>query len=50
MPDEAIAGADGLLIANEVDEGDVDLIEMFDMHANALYSTALRLLTENAEQ
>lgn len=46
----AIAGADGLLIANEVDEGDVDLIEMFDMHANALYSTALRLLTENAEQ
>ncbi|CAJ1500122.1 MULTISPECIES: TetR/AcrR family transcriptional regulator [Mycobacteriaceae] len=45
----AIAGADGLFIANEVDEQAIDLIEMFDMHANALYSTALRLLSENAE-
>ncbi|OBG39654.1 MULTISPECIES: TetR/AcrR family transcriptional regulator [Mycolicibacter] len=46
----AIAGADGLFIANEVDDAAVDLIEMFDMHANALYSTALRLLAENAGQ
>ncbi len=44
----AIAGADGLFIANEVDDDAIDLIEMFDMHANALYSTALRLLSENA--
>ncbi|WP_125078669.1 TetR/AcrR family transcriptional regulator [Mycobacterium sp. P7213] len=46
----AIAGADGLFIADEVDDQAVDLIEMFDMHANALYSTALRLLSENAGQ
>lgn len=46
----AIAGADGLFIANEVDDAAVDLIEMFDMHAHALYSTALRLLSENAGQ
>jgi len=46
----AIAGADGLFIANEVDNQAIDLIEMFDMHANALYSTALRLLSENAGQ
>lgn len=46
----AIAGADGLFIANEVDDAAVDLIEMFDMHANALYSNALRLLAENAGQ
>ncbi|WP_409428673.1 TetR/AcrR family transcriptional regulator [Mycobacterium sp. SMC-11] len=46
----AIAGADGLFIANEVDHQALDLIEMFDMHANALYSTALRLLSENAGQ
>ncbi|MEB3068721.1 TetR/AcrR family transcriptional regulator [[Mycobacterium] vasticus] len=44
----AIAGADGLFISNEVDDGAVDLIELFDLHANALYSTALRLLAENA--
>ncbi|MEB3021120.1 TetR/AcrR family transcriptional regulator [[Mycobacterium] crassicus] len=46
----AIAGADGLFIANEVDDQAVDLIEMFNMHANALYSTAVRLLSENAGQ
>lgn len=46
----AIAGADGLFIANEVDDQAMDLIEMFDMHAHALYSTALRLLSENAGQ
>ncbi|WP_409436777.1 TetR family transcriptional regulator [Mycobacterium sp. SMC-14] len=46
----AIAGADGLFIANEVDDQAMDLIKMFDMHAHALYSTALRLLSENAGQ
>lgn len=44
----AMAGADGLFIAKEIGGDSVDLIELFDLHANALHSTALRLLSENA--
>ncbi|MGV0626813.1 TetR/AcrR family transcriptional regulator [Mycolicibacter minnesotensis] len=43
----AIAGADGLFIAHQID-AEVDLVEMFGMHADALYNSALRLLSENA--
>jgi len=46
----AIAGADGLFIAKEVGGDGVDLVELFKLHARALYDTALRLISENAGQ
>jgi AcrR family transcriptional regulator len=46
----AIAGADGLFIAKEIGGDAVDLIELFGLHAQALYDTALRLLSEGAGQ
>ncbi|MGO8964202.1 TetR/AcrR family transcriptional regulator [Mycobacterium sp.] len=44
----AIAGADGLFIAKEIGGDAVDLIELFELHAWALYDTALRLISEGA--
>lgn len=44
----SIAGADGLFIAKELGGDSVDLLELFEMHANAMYDTALRMLAENA--
>jgi AcrR family transcriptional regulator len=41
----AIAGADGLFIAKEIGGDAVDLIELFELHAQALYDTALRLIS-----
>jgi AcrR family transcriptional regulator len=46
----AIAGADGLFIAKEIGGDAVDLIELFELHARALYDTALRLLSADAGQ
>jgi AcrR family transcriptional regulator len=43
----AIAGADGLFIAKEIGGDAVDLVELFELHARALYDTAMRLLSEN---
>jgi AcrR family transcriptional regulator len=43
----AIAGADGLFIAKDIGGDAVDLIELFELHARALYDTALRQLSEN---
>jgi AcrR family transcriptional regulator len=42
----AIAGADGLFIAKEIGGDAVDLVELFELHAGALYDTAARLLSE----
>ena len=42
----AIAGADGLFIAKEIGGDAVDLIAMFELHARALYDTAVRLIDE----
>lgn len=42
----AMAGADGLFIAKEIGGDAVDLIALFELHARALYETALRLITE----
>lgn len=44
----SIAGADGLFIARELGGDSVDLLELFEMHANAMYDTAQRMLAENA--
>ena len=46
----AIAGADGLFIAKEVGGDAVDLIGLFELHAQAVYDTALRLISEDAGQ
>ncbi|WP_067975796.1 TetR/AcrR family transcriptional regulator [Mycolicibacter icosiumassiliensis] len=46
----AIAGADGLFIAKEVGGDAVDLLELFSLHAHALYDSAIRLISENAGQ
>jgi AcrR family transcriptional regulator len=43
----SIAGADGLFIARELGGDSVDLLELFEMHANAIYDNALRMLAEN---
>jgi AcrR family transcriptional regulator len=46
----AIAGADGLFIAKEIGGDTVDLLELFELHAQALYDTALRLISGGADQ
>lgn len=43
----AIAGADGLFIAKEIGGDSVDLIALFEIHGQALYDTALRMVAEN---
>jgi AcrR family transcriptional regulator len=45
----AMAGADGLFIAKEVGGDSVDLPALFEMHANALYDSALRMVKEGAK-
>ena len=46
----ALAGADGLFIAKEIGGDSVDLIVLFEMHARVLYDTALRMISEGADQ
>jgi hypothetical protein len=46
----AIAGADGLFIAKEIGGDAVDLVALFELHAQALYDTALRLISEGEDQ
>lgn len=45
----AISGADGLFVAKEIGGDSVDLLALFEMHANALYDSALRMVTEDAK-
>jgi AcrR family transcriptional regulator len=42
----AMAGADGLFIAKEIGGDAVDLLELFELHARALYDSALRLIAD----
>jgi AcrR family transcriptional regulator len=46
----AIAGADGLFIAKEIGGDSVDLVSLFALHGQALYQTALRMISENDAQ
>jgi len=46
----AIAGADGLFIAKEIGGDAVDLVALFELHAWALYDSALRLISEDGRQ
>lgn len=45
----AIAGADGLFIAKELGGDSVDLLALFELHAQAIYDTAMRMIAEGAE-
>ena len=42
----AIAGADGLFIAKQIGGDSVDLIALFELHARAMYDTALRMVAD----
>jgi hypothetical protein len=44
----AIAGADGLFIANEIGGDAVDLVALFELHGRSLIDTATRLINERA--
>ena len=46
----ALAGADGLFIAKEIGGDSIDLVALFEMHARVLYDTALRMISEGADQ
>ncbi len=46
----AIAGADGLFIAKEIGGDAVDLLGLFELHAQALYDSALRMISEDADR
>ena len=46
----AIAGADGLFIAKEIGGDAVDLLALFELHACALYDSALRLISADGRQ
>jgi hypothetical protein len=41
-----MAGADGLFIAKEIGGDSVDLLAMLEIHAQAVYDTAVRMLAE----
>ena len=45
----AIAGADGLFVAKEVGGDSVDLPALFELHANALYDSAVRMAAEDTK-
>ena len=43
----AIAGADGLFIAKEIGGDSVDILALFEMHAIALYDSAMHMVAES---
>lgn len=45
----AMAGADGLFIAKEIGGDSVDIVALFELHASALYDSAVRMAEENAK-
>ena len=44
---DALAGADGLFITKEIGGDSVDLVELFKIHARAIYATALAMVADN---
>ncbi len=46
LTNHALAGADGLFIANQIDGDAIDLPAMFGLHAEMLYDAAMRLSRE----
>lgn len=45
----ALAGGDGLFVAKELGGDSVDLLALFELHANILYDSALRMAAEDAK-
>jgi AcrR family transcriptional regulator len=45
----ALAGGDGLFVAKELGGDSVDLLALFELHANTLYDSALRMAGEDAK-
>ena len=45
----AIAGADGLFVAKEIGGDSVDVPALFEMHVNALYDSAVRMVAEDTK-
>ncbi|OJZ69893.1 TetR family transcriptional regulator [Mycobacterium paraffinicum] len=45
----ALSGGDGLFVAKELGGDSVDLLALFELHANTLYEGALRMAAENAK-
>jgi AcrR family transcriptional regulator len=45
----ALAGGDGLFVAKEVGGDSVDLLALFELHANTLYDTALRMVAKDTK-
>jgi AcrR family transcriptional regulator len=45
----ALAGGDGLFVAKELGGDSVDLPALFELHANTLYDTALRMVAEDTK-
>ncbi|MFF4250659.1 TetR/AcrR family transcriptional regulator [Streptomyces sp. NPDC001663] len=43
----AVAGADGLFVQREVDGDTVDLVAMFELHAELVYEAATRMATKS---
>ncbi|MGW3401883.1 TetR/AcrR family transcriptional regulator [Streptomyces zhihengii] len=43
----AVAGADGLFVQRELNGDDVDLVAMFELHAQLVYEAATRLAARN---
>lgn len=45
----ALAGGDGLFVAKELGGDSVDLLALFELHANTLYEGALRMVAEDTK-
>ncbi|ART71262.1 TetR family transcriptional regulator [Mycobacterium dioxanotrophicus] len=46
----AIAGADGLFVAKEIGGDSVDILALFEVHAHAIYDTAMRMIAEGTDR
>ncbi|OBC10938.1 TetR family transcriptional regulator [Mycobacterium sp. 852013-50091_SCH5140682] len=46
----AIAGADGLFVAKEIGGDSVDILALFEVHAHAIYDTAIRMIAEGSDR
>jgi hypothetical protein len=44
----AIAGADGLFVAKEIGGDSVDILALFEVHAHAIYDTAMQMIAEGS--
>ncbi|MFI5793690.1 TetR family transcriptional regulator [Streptomyces sp. NPDC051677] len=48
LADYAVAGADGLFIQREIDNDAVDLVAMFELHAQSVFEAVIRMAARKA--